>query len=172
MSLLLRESQTFLKGCLSDEGNDMHINTCVGCALTCSQDQKAIVRPGPNKELNQTSNKNLSAQIHVLNPFQTSLSLPLKQLLQKQNLAEQPRTLGLGSAQSFSMQHSDHIPGNHRNAPCKENIHHFHQWSFQSHLFKHRKKKKKKRLAESKQPANQRHGPWQTLVSIVKRSHK
>lgn len=61
----------------------------MGCALTCSQDQKEIVRFGPNKELNQTSNKDLGAQIRVWNPFQSCFLLLLKQLLQKQNLAEQ-----------------------------------------------------------------------------------
>ena len=90
VTLLLCESlRHSWKDVSGDEGNDKSIKTSVGCALTCCQDQKEIVRFGPKKELNQTSNKNLSAQILVLNLFQTCFLLLLKQLLQKQKLAVQ-----------------------------------------------------------------------------------
>lgn len=146
-----------------------HTKTGVGCALTCSQDQKEIVRSGPNKESNQTSNKNLDAQTHVLNPFQTSPPWPLRQLLQKQNLAEQPRTLRSGSAQSFSVQRSDRIPGN-RNAPCEKNIHHFQRppsAPFNLTYLNPAKEKKKKQI--SRKQAARRPKTWPLAM---KRSHK
>lgn len=57
--------------------------------MTCSQDQEEIVRFGPNRELNQASNKTLCAQIHVLNPFQSCLFVAFETASPKQNLAEQ-----------------------------------------------------------------------------------
>lgn len=55
-----------------------HVYSSGGRALTGSQDSEEIVKFGPNKELNQTSNQNLSAQIHVLNPFLSCFLLLLK----------------------------------------------------------------------------------------------
>ena len=127
VSLLLCENlRHFWKDVSSDEGNDTHIKTSVGCALTCSQSQKEIVRFGPNKELNQTSNKNLGAQNPCFEPLSKLLFVALETASLKAKLGR--AVLRSGSAQSFSMQHSDRIPGNH-DAPWKKNVHHF-QCSF------------------------------------------
>lgn len=76
--LLLCESlRRFWKDVSGDEGNDTCIRTPAGRALTGSQDQKEIVRFGANKEWSQTSNRNPSAQIRVLNPFRSGCLLLL-----------------------------------------------------------------------------------------------
>lgn len=86
--------------------------TPMGCALTGSWDQQ-IERFGPDRGLNRASNRNLSAQIHLWNSFQSGFLL-----LSSPKTKPGRAVLTSSPAQSSAVQH----PDNH-STPWNRNIH-------------------------------------------------
>lgn len=110
------KSEMLLRGCFWWWRRWRVYKTPVGCALTGSWDQQ-IERFGPDKGLNWASNRNLSAQIHLWNSFQSGFLL-----LSSPKTKPGRAVLRSSPAQSSAVQHPEHIPDNH-STPWNRNIH-------------------------------------------------